>query len=42
MAHPIPVRLPDDLDKIVRAAAIKNDRSLNGEIVSRIRASVKK
>jgi len=40
-AAPTPVRLPDDLKKELQAAATGNDRSLNGEIVNRLRASLK-
>jgi predicted HicB family RNase H-like nuclease len=36
------VRLPDDLHKALKAAADKNERSINGEIVARLKASVKK
>lgn len=38
---PTPVRLPDELKKDLQAAALKNDRSLNGEIVNRLRSTFK-
>ncbi|WP_208507918.1 Arc family DNA-binding protein [Variovorax paradoxus] len=38
---PTPVRLPDELKATLKAEAEANDRSLNGEIVSRLRASLK-
>ncbi|MDP9895333.1 plasmid stability protein [Variovorax boronicumulans] len=38
---PTPVRLPDDLKKDLKAAAEANDRSLNGEIVNRLRSTFK-
>lgn len=36
------VRLPEDLHKALKAEADKNERSLNGEIIVRLKASVKK
>jgi len=38
---PTPVRLPDDLKKDLKAAAEENDRSLNGEIINRLRSTFK-
>jgi hypothetical protein len=40
-APPTPVRLPDDLKSALRAEAEANDRSLNGEIVNRLRSTFK-
>lgn len=40
-APPTPVRLPDDLKADLKAAAAGNDRSLNGEIVNRLRSTFK-
>ncbi|WP_143047707.1 Arc family DNA-binding protein [Variovorax sp. YR266] len=40
-AAPTPVRLPDDLKGDLQAAATQNDRSLNGEIVNRLRSTFK-
>ncbi len=37
---PTPVRLPDEVKEALKEAAEANDRSLNGEIVSRLRASL--
>lgn len=37
---PTPVRLPLDLKSQLKNAAITNQRSLNGEIVHRLRASL--
>lgn len=39
---PTPVRMPDDLKAELKQQAEINDRSLNGEIVSRLRASFPK
>jgi predicted HicB family RNase H-like nuclease len=39
---PMTVRLPADLHKALREAADKNERSLHGEILFRLKASVKK
>lgn len=36
---PTPVRLPDDLKAALAIEAQKNDRSLNGEIVNRLRST---
>lgn len=36
---PTPVRMPDDLKAALLEQAKANDRSLNGEIVNRLRAS---
>lgn len=38
---PTPVRLPDDLKTDLKEAAVANDRSLNGEIVNRLRSTFK-
>ncbi len=38
---PTPVRLPDDLKAALKAEADANDRSLNGEIVNRLRSTLK-
>ncbi|MEH3087685.1 MAG: Arc family DNA-binding protein [Xylophilus ampelinus] len=38
---PTPVRIPDDLKSILKAAAVENDRSLNGEILARLRSTIK-
>ena len=37
--QPTPVRLPDDLKEDLKKSAVANDRSLNGEIVNRLRAT---
>lgn len=37
---PTPVRMPDDLKAALLEQARTNDRSLNGEIVNRLRASL--
>ncbi|WP_212644892.1 Arc family DNA-binding protein [Delftia sp. PE138] len=37
---PTPVRIPDELKEQLKAQAIANDRSLNGEILARLRASI--
>ncbi|WP_407928827.1 Arc family DNA-binding protein [Comamonas koreensis] len=37
---PTPVRIPADLKAPLQAAAKANDRSLNGEILARLRASL--
>jgi len=37
---PTPVRLPDELKKELKKAAAANDRSLNGEIVNRLRSTL--
>jgi len=34
--------LPEDVHQALKAAADKNERSLNGEILIRLKASVKK
>lgn len=39
--NPTPVRLPDDLKATLKAEAEANDRSLNGEIVNRLRSTFK-
>ena len=36
---PTPVRIPVDLKAALKAEAATNDRSLNGEILARLRAS---
>lgn len=36
---PTPVRLPDDLKQQLKDAAEANDRSMNGEIVNRLRST---
>ncbi|MGC3984798.1 MAG: Arc family DNA-binding protein [Pseudorhodoferax sp.] len=38
---PTPVRIPDDLKGLLKAEAVANDRSLNGEILARLRQSFK-
>ncbi|SES75162.1 Arc family DNA-binding protein [Variovorax sp. OV084] len=38
---PTPVRLPDELKDDLKEAAVANDRSLNGEIVNRLRSTFK-
>ncbi|WP_225782637.1 Arc family DNA-binding protein [Xenophilus sp. Marseille-Q4582] len=38
---PTPVRIPDDLKAQLKAEAIANDRSLNGEILARLRSTFK-
>jgi len=38
---PTPVRIPADLKGLLKAEAVANDRSLNGEILSRLRQSFK-
>jgi hypothetical protein len=38
---PTPVRLPDDLKASLKSEAEANDRSLNGEIVNRLRSTFK-
>ncbi|MBH2008324.1 MAG: Arc family DNA-binding protein [Xanthomonadaceae bacterium] len=38
---PTPVRIPDDLKAVLKAEAVANDRSLNGEILARLRRSFK-
>ena len=38
---PTPVRLPDDLKAALKSEAEANDRSLNGEIVNRLRSTLK-
>lgn len=38
---PTPVRIPDDLKGLLKAEAVANDRSLNGEILFRLRQSFK-
>ncbi|OUM01640.1 Arc family DNA-binding protein [Variovorax sp. JS1663] len=38
---PTPVRLPEDLKAALKSAADENDRSLNGEIVNRLRSTFK-
>ena len=38
---PTPVRLPDELKDELKEAAVANDRSLNGEIVNRLRSTFK-
>jgi len=37
---PTPVRIPDELKDQLKAQAVTNDRSLNGEILARLRASL--
>lgn len=37
---PTPVRIPDELKEQLKAQAVANDRSLNGEILARLRASL--
>lgn len=36
---PTPVRLPDDLKAALKSNATANDRSLNGEVIARLRDS---
>lgn len=36
---PTPVRLPEDLKAALKGEALANDRSLNGEIVNRLRST---
>jgi hypothetical protein len=36
------VRLPADLHETIKTAATENVRSFNGEIIARLKASVKK
>ena len=38
---PTPVRIPEDFKALLRAEAIANDRSLNGEILARLRSTFK-
>lgn len=38
---PTPVRIPDDLKAALKTEAIANDRSLNGEILARLRSTFK-
>ena len=38
---PTPVRIPPDIKAQLRAEAEANDRSLNGEILARLRATFK-
>ncbi len=38
---PTPVRLPDEMKEQLKAKAVANDRSLNGEILARLRASLR-
>lgn len=37
---PTPVRIPDELKDQLKTQAVANDRSLNGEILARLRASL--
>ncbi|PIF38031.1 Arc-like DNA binding dprotein [Delftia sp. 60] len=37
---PTPVRIPDEIKEQLKAQAVANDRSLNGEILARLRASL--
>lgn len=37
---PTPVRIPDELKEQLKALAVANDRSLNGEILARLRTSL--
>ncbi len=37
---PTPVRIPDELKEQLKAHPVANDRSLNGEILARLRASL--
>ncbi len=37
---PTPVRLPDDLKAALKSKATANDRSLNGEVIARLRDSL--
>lgn len=36
---PTPVRIPDEMKGLLKAEAVANDRSLNGEILARLRSS---
>lgn len=38
---PTPIRLPDELKAALKAEAEANDRSLNGEILHRLRSTLK-
>lgn len=38
--QPTPVRIPDEVKSQLKAQALANDRSLNGEILARLRASL--
>lgn len=38
---PTPVRIPDELKAQLKAEATANDRSLNGEILARLRSTFK-
>ena len=38
---PTPVRIPSDLKTLLQAEAAANDRSLNGEILARLRSTLK-
>lgn len=38
---PTPVRIPDDMKGVLKAEAVANDRSLNGEILARLRLTLK-
>lgn len=38
---PTPVRIPEDLKGVLKAEATANDRSLNGEILARLRSTFK-
>ncbi|OWG18844.1 hypothetical protein KDK82_2324 [Delftia sp. K82] len=38
---PTPVRIPPDLKTLLQAEAAANDRSLNGEILARLRSTLK-
>lgn len=38
---PTPVRIPDDLKAALKTEAAANDRSLNGEILARLRSTFK-
>lgn len=38
---PTPVRIPDEMKEQLKAQAVANDRSLNGEILARLRSSLK-
>lgn len=38
---PTPVRMPDDLKAQLKAEALANNRSLNGEIVTRLQSTFK-
>lgn len=39
---PTPVRIPTDLKGMLKAEATANDRSLNGEILARLRQSLQR